>query len=127
MNIALIGFGKMGKVIKTCAEERSHSINAIFDSKNPLNAAELKNIDVAIDFTVPHLALEHIEICLNAKVPLIMGTTGWYEHLATIEQKVNQKAGSLLWASNFSIGVNLFFELNKKLAQLMNPVSEDYS
>ncbi|MBU2019777.1 MAG: 4-hydroxy-tetrahydrodipicolinate reductase [Bacteroidetes bacterium] len=126
MKIALIGFGKMGKIIKSCAVERGHTIDATFDSSNPLTVAALKNIDVAIDFTIPKLAIEHIELCLKANVPLVMGTTGWYEHLDQIEQKVKHSEGSFLWASNFSIGVNLFFELNKKLAQLMNPHLQEY-
>jgi 4-hydroxy-tetrahydrodipicolinate reductase len=127
MKIALIGYGKMGKIIESILLERGHSVFAIFNSQNPLEISKITGADVAIEFTRPEYVLDHIDLCLQANVPLVIGTTGWYEHLDEVEQKCISHKGSLLWASNFSIGVNLFFELNKKLAQLMSPHLDEYS
>ncbi len=120
MNIALIGYGKMGKAIEKIAEERGHKIVLICNSELGVKYADFSNVDIAIEFTQPDLALSHINFCLENKIPIIVGTTGWNEHLQEVENKVKQEEGSLLHASNFSIGVNVFFELNKKLAQLMS-------
>ena len=120
MKIALIGYGKMGKTIEQIALQRGHEIIAIFDSKNNFNLEHSKNIDVAIEFTQPHLAVKHIFTCMDAKIPLVTGTTGWYDELDLVKSFVQKSNGSFLFASNFSIGVNLFFALNQKLAQLMS-------
>lgn len=120
MNIALIGYGKMGKAIEKIAEERGHTIVLICNSELGVRYADFSNVDMAIEFTQPDLVLNHIDFCLENQIPVIVGTTGWNEELSAVEAKVKRQNGSLLHASNFSIGVNVFFELNKKLAQLMS-------
>lgn len=120
MNIALIGYGKMGKAIEKIAEERGHKIVLICNSELGVQYADFSNVDIAIEFTQPKLAVSHIDFCLENKIPVVVGTTGWNEQLSSVEGKVKELNGSLLYASNFSIGVNIFFELNKKLAQLMS-------
>jgi 4-hydroxy-tetrahydrodipicolinate reductase len=124
MNIALIGYGKMGKVIERIAVERGHRIVAKINSSNPLSSIDLSSADMAIEFTRPNLAVPHIEYCLSKQLPIVVGTTAWEEDLDQITELVKEKNGSLLYASNFSIGVNIFFEINKRLAQLMSGQSE---
>ena len=119
MNIALIGYGKMGKAIEKIAIEKGHQITAIVDSKNPIELMNINNIDVAIEFTRPELARKHMVYCLEKGLPIVVGTTAWKEDLPAITELVNKQNGSLVHASNFSIGVNLFFEMNKKLAKIM--------
>ena len=119
MNIALIGYGKMGKAIEKIAIEKGHQITAIVDSKNPIELLKINNIDVAIEFTRPELASKHMVYCLEIGLPIVVGTTAWKEDLPAITDMVNKQNGSLVHASNFSIGVNLFFEMNKKLAKIM--------
>jgi 4-hydroxy-tetrahydrodipicolinate reductase len=119
MNIALIGYGKMGKAIEKIAIEKGHQITAIVDSKNPIELLKINNIDVAIEFTRPELARKHMVYCLEIGLPIVVGTTAWKEDLPAITELVNKQNGSLVHASNFSIGVNLFFEMNKKLAKIM--------
>ncbi len=117
MKIALYGYGKMGQAIEQVALARGHSIALRIDHENagtpPLGA------DVAIEFSTPATVLSNLQICLNHQVPVVVGTTGWYGQMAEVKQQVNALQGSLLWASNFSIGVNLFFTLNKMLSALM--------
>lgn len=122
MKIALIGYGKMGKAIEEIALERGHTVPLKIDISNlsDFTAANLRNCDVAIEFTGPHSAVENISKCLDAGVPVVSGSTGWLEQWDTIKNKCETLKGSLLYASNFSVGVNIFFELNKKLAQLMS-------
>lgn len=122
MNIALIGYGKMGKAIETIAIERGHTVNLKIDISNldQFITANLQQCDVAIEFTGPETAAENITLCLNAGVPVICGSTGWLHQLETVTQLCKEVDGALLYASNFSIGVNLFFELNEHLATLMN-------
>jgi 4-hydroxy-tetrahydrodipicolinate reductase len=120
MNIALIGYGKMGKAIEKIAEERGHKIVLICNSEVGVQYADFSNVDIAIEFTQPNLAIKHIDFCLENKIPLVVGTTGWNDQIEYVENKVKELEGSLLHASNFSIGVNIFFELNKKLAKLMS-------
>jgi 4-hydroxy-tetrahydrodipicolinate reductase len=127
MKLALIGYGKMGKEIEKLAIDKGHDIVCIVDSKNPIEQADFSQVDVAIEFTKPELALPHIDFCLDNNIALVVGTTGWYEHLSSIEEKVKASNGSLLHASNFSIGVNIFFEINRKLAELMAPHTDEYS
>lgn len=124
LKIALIGYGKMGKEIEQIALDRNHTISHKFTSSNPPSVEELKNCDVAIEFSKPDLALKHIDLCLAAHIPVVVGTTGWNEHLEAVTQKVKESKGALLHASNFSVGVNLFFALNKRLAEMMNPFPE---
>jgi 4-hydroxy-tetrahydrodipicolinate reductase len=122
MKILLIGYGKMGKTIENIALQRGHRIIAKINSQNlgDLNEALLHNTDVAIEFTTPHTALANIEKCLNNETPVVIGSTGWYDHMDKIIDLCKEKNGSMLAASNFSIGVNLFFAVNEYLARLMN-------
>ncbi len=121
LNIALIGYGKMGKAIEQIALERGHTISLKITSQNmaDLTATNLSNADVAIEFTNPESAIQNLYKCFEANVPVVCGSTGWLNHLNEVEEKCKAVNGGLLYASNFSVGVNLFFELNKKLAQLM--------
>lgn len=121
MNIALIGYGKMGKAIEAIAKERGHHISAIIDMHNhdEIKGDAFKKSDVAIEFTSPDSAIENIYASLDAGVPVVVGSTGWLEKLDEVKAAVGAKSGGFLQASNFSIGVNIFFEINKKLAQLM--------
>ena len=122
MKIALIGYGKMGKTIESIALERGHTVDLKIDidSMGDFTKKNLLQCDVAIEFTGPYSAKENILTCLNAGIPVVSGSTGWLEDWAEVEKCCKEKNGSFLYASNFSVGVNIFFELNKKLAQLMN-------
>ncbi len=121
MNIALIGYGKMGKAIEEIAIQRGHHLILIIDIDNldELNGANLSKADLAIEFTGPHSAFENVMKCLQGGVPVVCGTTGWQEKQEEAKQYCISHNGTLLFASNFSVGVNIFFELNKKLAALM--------
>lgn len=121
LKIALLGYGKMGKAIEEIALQKGHSIVLKIGMKN-LNDLTVENIDkadVAIEFSNPESAAKNILFCLENNVPVLSGTTGWLHDLSLIEAKCREVNGTFLYASNFSIGVNLFFELNKKLARLM--------
>lgn len=120
MRIALIGYGKMGKAIEEIALERGHTISTKINSQFSIQQADFSETDVAIEFSRPELVLNHIDFCLENKLPVVVGTTAWNEALPTVIQKVNTTKGALLHASNFSVGVNIFFEINKLLARLMN-------
>ena len=120
MRIGLAGYGKMGRAIEEIATERGHEILFKSNSVFPLNQRDIESVDVVIEFTKPDLAVQHIEMVLANKKPIVVGTTGWNEQLTKVENFVNSNEGSLLYASNFSIGVNLFFEMNEKLAKLMS-------
>lgn len=121
MNIALIGYGKMGKTIAQAAASRGHHIKVTIDLSNldDFNETNFLDIDVAIEFTGPHTAYNNVLKCLAFHTPVVCGSTGWLEHIAEVENTCMLQKGSFLYASNFSVGVNIFFELNKKLAQLM--------
>lgn len=119
MNIALIGYGKMGRVIETIAEDRGHTIVAKVNSEAPIDKVDFSQVDVAIEFTAPALAVKHIYHCIDNQTPVVVGTTAWEAQLDEVTEYVNSNNGSLLHASNFSIGVNIFFEINRKLAALM--------
>lgn len=122
MNIALIGYGKMGQIIERFAIERGHEIvlKISVDNQEDLTAANLKKADVAIDFSTPDAAINNIYACFDANVPLVVGTTGWYGQLQEIKNECLSRNNSLLYGSNFSIGVNLFFHINEVLAKVMN-------
>ena len=120
MRIALIGYGKMGKAIEEIAVLRGHTIVAIVNSQQQIEHVDLSQADVAIEFTKPTLALNHISWCLENNLPIVVGTTAWNDQLAEVTNLVHTKNGSVLHASNFSLGVNIFFEINKRLAQLMS-------
>ena len=121
MKIALIGYGKMGKAIEEIALKKGHDVTLRVDSasRSLLTAEELSKADVAIEFTTPHAAKENLLLCFQAGVPVVCGSTGWTTELPSVEKLCQEQNGALLYASNFSVGVNLFFELNKKLASLM--------
>jgi 4-hydroxy-tetrahydrodipicolinate reductase len=121
MNIALVGYGKMGRTIEQVAIERGHLVPVKIDLNNleDFNQEVFSKIDVAIEFTSPHTAFNNIMKCIEMSVPVVSGTTGWLADLPAVEKAVNDRNASFLTASNFSIGVNIFFELNKTLANLM--------
>ena len=121
MKIALIGYGKMGKEIESISLDRGHEIALIVDQNNhaDLTVDNLKGIDVVIEFTNPDSAFQNYMTCFDAGVPVVSGTTGWLEQLGEVKSRCEDGKG-FFYASNFSLGVNLFFELNKKLAQLMS-------
>ncbi len=119
MKIALIGYGKMGKAIEKLALAKGHQITAIVDSQNSIENTNFDDVDVAIEFTRPELAVKHMNFCLEIGLPIIVGTTAWQNELKIITENVSKYNGALVHASNFSIGVNLFFEMNKKLAKIM--------
>lgn len=123
MNIAIIGYGKMGKAIEAIAIGRGHTIVLKIDETNTseFNAENLAKADVAIEFTGPHSAFDNIVKLLQHKVPVVSGSTGWTDRMHEITTLVNETNGSFVYASNFSVGVNIFFELNRKLATLMAP------
>lgn len=118
MKIALLGYGKMGQVIERIALERGHEIVLKKDETNTFEG--LLDADVAIDFSVPTAAVDNISSCFDANVPVISGTTGWLEHLDAVVALCNEKKGAFISSSNFSLGVNLFFELNEYLAKIMS-------
>ena len=123
MKIALIGYGKMGKAIESIALSKGHEIVLKIDIQNnqDFTEAALQKADVAIEFTGPHSAYENVKKCITWGVPVVSGSTGWLDKWAEIKDLCEAKSGTLIYASNYSIGVNLFFELNKQLAQLMEP------
>jgi 4-hydroxy-tetrahydrodipicolinate reductase len=118
MKIALLGYGKMGKVIEKIALERNHEIVARINTAAEM--ADLNNADIAIDFSTPSAASGNIYKCFESNIPVVVGTTGWYDQFPAIEADAMDKGKSLFYATNFSIGVNIFFELNRKLAETMN-------
>ncbi len=121
MNIALIGYGKMGKAIEEIAVLRHHTIVLKIDETNTADFTKenLANADVAIEFTSPHSAFDNLTKLIGFGVPVVCGSTGWTDNLPAIHQLVTEKKGAFLYASNFSVGVNIFFEINRKLAELM--------
>ncbi len=121
MKIALIGYGKMGKEIEKIALDRGHEIVLKIDVSNPeeLTLANLQKADAAIEFTIPSSATANYRLCFEAGVPVVSGTTGWLEKLPEVQQLCKTMNGTFFYASNFSLGVNIFFALNQKLAQLM--------
>lgn len=122
MKIALLGYGKMGKVIEKIALERGHEI--VLKKTDSNSFENLLNADIAIDFSIPDAAFINISECLNNNIPIISGTTGWLNNYSKIEQLCNEKKGSFIYSSNFSLGVNLFFKLNENLAKMMRKFSQ---
>ena len=123
MKIALLGYGKMGHAIEEIAVKRGHEIVLKINDENleDLTKENIRKAEVAIEFTNPDSAVENILFCLKEKVAVVCGTTGWLENKKSVEDKCKELSGSFLYASNFSVGVNIFFELNKKLAALLKP------
>lgn len=121
MRIALIGYGKMGKAIEEVAISRGHEIILKIDQPNlhEFTRENMAKADVAIEFTSPHTAFDNIKSCIEFGIPAVCGSTGWTDKLEEIKKKCIDKGGSFIYSSNYSVGVNIFFEINKKLAQLM--------
>ena len=123
MRIVLIGYGKMGKEIERIAMDRGHQIVSKIDIENPDDLISLTNkeVDVAIEFSNPISAFSNIMKCIEKQIPIVCGTTGWLEKKAEVEKATKSFDSTFFYASNYSIGVNLFFKLNKQLAKLMQP------
>jgi len=123
MRIVLIGYGKMGKEIERIAIDRGHQIVSKIDIENPDDLISLTNkeVDVAIEFSNPLSAFSNIMKCIEKQIPIVCGTTGWLEKKAEVEKATQSYDSTFFYASNYSIGVNLFFKLNKQLAKLMQP------
>ena len=121
MNIALVGYGKMGKIIEEVALSRGHIVDVKIDidTLSDFNPEKFIHVDAAIEFTGPHTAFQNVMKCLDMNTPVVCGSTGWLDNLPDVEQKCKDVNGSFIYASNYSVGVNIFFEVNKKLAQLM--------
>lgn len=122
MKIALLGYGKMGKVIEKIAIQRGHEIVLRKTSSDTFEG--LEKADAAIDFSVPTAAITNISACLNAGIPVISGTTGWLEDYDKMVTLCNDKSGAFIYGSNFSLGVNIFFELNEHLAKIMSKFNQ---
>jgi 4-hydroxy-tetrahydrodipicolinate reductase len=122
MKIAIIGYGRMGKSIETLSVEYGHEVVHIFGGENieEFTVENLKKADVAIDFSLPHTAFTNITTCIKAGVPVVSGTTGWLDRYDEVKAFCLQENGAFFYASNFSIGVNIFMEINERLAELMN-------
>lgn len=122
MKIALIGYGKMGQAIEQTAIERGHSISAKIDDRNGENIEVLSadNTDVAIEFSMPNAAAKNVKSCIYSGIPVVSGTTGWNDQMPEIIEFCENNKGTFFYASNFSLGVNILFELNRKLASIMN-------
>ncbi len=122
MNIILVGYGKMGKAIEEIAVAKGHTIvlKIDLDNAHELNADNAAKADVAIEFTSPHSAFDNVMKCLELGIPVVCGSTGWLDKFEAARQLCEQKNGTLVYASNYSIGVNLFFEINTQLAKLMS-------
>ncbi|OYD41629.1 4-hydroxy-tetrahydrodipicolinate reductase [Sphingobacterium cellulitidis] len=126
MKIVLLGYGKMGQLIERFAMKRGHEVVLIIDerNRNSITPEDLEDADMAIDFSTPHAALENISLCFESNLPLVVGTTGWYEHLDEVKDTCLEADQSFLYGSNFSIGVNIFFHINKMLAKAINPYKQ---
>jgi 4-hydroxy-tetrahydrodipicolinate reductase len=124
MKIAILGNGRMGKRISELAIERGYTIVCTSSSEKPTTSLILSSADVAIDFSTPITAVENMSHAINSGIPVVSGTTGWLKNLGTIEDLCKAKKGAFLYASNFSLGMNIFFEINKTLAKLMK--SQNY-
>ncbi len=122
MKIALLGYGKMGQTIEKIALDRGHEIVLKVDKDSP--EYDISVADVAIDFSIPDSAVSNISNCLNSQIPIISGTTGWLDHFDKIKALCTKKEGALIYASNYSLGVNIFFELNNQLAKMMSNLDQ---
>ncbi|MFZ4263162.1 4-hydroxy-tetrahydrodipicolinate reductase [Sphingobacterium sp. HJSM2_6] len=126
MKIILLGYGKMGQLIERFAVKRGHEIVLVVDENNrsSIELEDIEDADLAIDFSTPDAALDNISLCFEANLPIVVGTTGWYEHLEEVKDTCLNADQSLLYGSNFSIGVNIFFHINKLLAKAINPYKQ---
>lgn len=129
MNLAIVGYGKMGRMIERTAAGRGHAVVARFDIDNNVNSEgltpeSLAGVDAAIEFTTPGTVLENIRRLVALKVPVVVGTTGWYEKLEEVRDSVNASGGSMVYGANFSIGMNLFFRIVGEASHLFAGHSE---
>jgi len=122
MKIALLGYGKMGKIIEKIALDRKHEIvlKIDYDNQHELTIENLQKADVAIEFSTPATVLGNIDLCFNAGTPIVVGTTGWHEQLSEIKQRYEGSDKAFMYGTNFSVGVNIFFHINRVLAKVMN-------
>jgi len=122
MKIAIIGYGRMGKMIEEAAVEKGHTIGLIIDMNNQadLTAQNIADNDVAIEFTTPSSAWHNISVCFDAETPVVSGTTGWHDRMPEIKERCLRENQALVYSSNFSIGVNILFHINRQLAKLIN-------
>ncbi len=122
MKLAIIGYGKMGKAIEAEALRRGHSVGAVIDNEEDWRQRQeaLRSCDVAVEFSMPSTAVSNIRRCLALRLPVVVGTTGWYDQLDLLVEECRKQEGALFVASNFSIGMNIMFDLNRRMAQLMN-------
>lgn len=125
MNIALLGYGRMGKTIEEIAENRGHKIVLKISDDIENHDLKDKNIDVAIDFSIPKAAFKNITTCFKNNIPVVSGTTGWLDQYEKARSICKDENSAFIYASNFSLGVNVFFQLNQKLAEMMQGL-EDY-
>lgn len=126
MKVVILGYGKMGQLIEKFAMKRGHEIFLVVDKYNrdSISASDIADADVAIDFSEPAAALDNIHLCFEANLPIVVGTTGWYEQLDEVKSICEDENQTMLYGSNFSIGVNVFFHVNKLLAKAMNPYKQ---
>lgn len=124
MKAAIIGYGKMGREIERILTERGHQVGLIIDAENAsdLDAAHLAGIDVALEFTTPETAYGNLRTCIECRTPVVSGTTGWTKRLEELKTLCEERGGALFYASNYCLGVNLMFRLNRQLAALVNRV-----
>lgn len=122
MKVAIIGYGKMGHEIEQVLLQRGHSVALIIDQNNAddLCAEKLAGVDVAIEFTTPTTAYSNVRTCIECSTPVVSGTTGWHDRLVELQELCREKNSSMIWSSNYSLGVNITFRLNRYLAELMN-------
>ncbi|HZH67590.1 MAG TPA: dihydrodipicolinate reductase C-terminal domain-containing protein, partial [Chitinophagales bacterium] len=133
MKIALIGYGKMGKAIEAMANEKNKklgknlyeiALRIDIDNRASITTEQLSEMDVAIEFTSPATAIDNIKWCFEANVPVVVGTTGWTKELQNIQQYAAENDKAFLFSPNYSVGVNIFFEVNRILANIMNNYDE---
>lgn len=120
MNIALFGYGKMGKEIEQIALSRGHKIVLKIDKGDSVTKEQLKQADVAIEFSTPHTVVENINTCFSANLPIVIGTTGWYDKFEEVKANCIKNKQALFYATNYSVGVNLFWKMTEQMAKLMN-------
>ena len=127
MNISIFGYGRMGKIIDEIAKERGHNIISVSNSKNPATKLDISNADVVIDFSIPSTAYKNICYALEQNIPVISGTTNWLDKLENVKEICLKNNSAFLYSSNFSLSMNIVFEINKNLAKLMNKTNYECS
>ncbi|MBD5193522.1 MAG: 4-hydroxy-tetrahydrodipicolinate reductase [Bacteroidales bacterium] len=125
MKIAIVGYGRMGKLIERIARERGHQISCVIDRDNvaDFDSPAFRSSDVAIDFSVPATGYDNVVACLDRGVPVVSGTTGWQQRLTEAEEHCRKVDGTMMWSSNFSLGVNLFFAINERVTSMLGNIT----